>query len=301
MAIVRTDIAASLEYGVKDMFLSGRNAWPSTRSLVSNEEPSTGASETYVGLGEAPFPSESIDEAEVKGLNERSITITNRDFHVTIGISHNAINDDRVGHVLRWAQSAGGRFEQHKDKRVYQALNGGDGSTYGLCYDGKDYFDNDHADASAEYVTAQSNEGALPLTINNFNATWILAKALRDARGELIDIPFNLITCHPTLLATAVNITNNVNAYDTANNEINPFANMFLPPNINPHMDASAWILTSTLLADRPIILQIRQEPVLTIWDNNMVVAGGGRRFYQWKSRLDVGYGDWRNGYQGNT
>ena len=37
------------------------------------------------------------------------------------------------------------------DKLVFQALNGGDGSTYGLCYDGQNYFSSSIPGAGVSY------------------------------------------------------------------------------------------------------------------------------------------------------
>lgn len=300
MAIVRTDIAKSLLYGSKAQFLGGRQAWPSQRQFVASPAASTGEKETYVGLGASPFPVEAVDQVQVRGLNERYIEITNKGWEVTLGVTHNAINDDRVGHVLPWMRTAGERFEQHMDERVFAALDAGDGSTYGLCYDGQNFFSASHADPSAEYTTAQGNTGALALNLDNFNTTWVLAKAFRDARGKFVNLPYNLLIVGPALRTMAAQICDNAEAYDTANREVNPYSGEFSYI-VNPNMSSTAWVISSTAITDRPLIFQLRQVPELTVWDDDSVAFEGGVRYYKWYARYEVGYGDWRLAFLGNT
>jgi phage major head subunit gpT-like protein len=266
--------------------------------MVSSQATSTGDKETYIGLGAHPFPVEAVDRVQVRGLNERYVEIENKDWEVTLALDHNAINDDRVGHVLPWARGAGSRFEQHMDERVFLALNGGDGTTYGSCYDGFELFDTLHVDASAEYTTAQSNLNTLTLNTDNFNTVWVAAKTFRDARGKFINVPFNLLVVAPALRTVAAQICENANVYGTANREINPYAEEFSYL-VNPNMDATAWILTSTVLPDKPIIFQLRQAPKLVVWDDENVAAGV--RYMKWLARYEVGYGDWRTCYMGKT
>ena len=298
--IVRTDIAKSLEYGGRAQFLEAARAWPSNRALIASPATSAGKEETYIGLGAHPMPVKARGEVQVRGLNEKGITIVNEDWEVTLGVSHNAINDDRVGHVLPWMSSAGMRFEQHMDKRCFQALDAGDAATYGLCYDGNEFFDAAHADSGAEYTTAQSNVGALTLNLDNLNTTWVLAKALKDARGEFVDMPFDLLVVGPALMVVASQICDNNLAYDTANREINPYEGQFRYI-VNPNMSATAWVIACSLLPEKPIIFQLREAPKMTVWDDETIAQGGGLRYLKWTARYEVGYADWRTAYMGNT
>ena len=297
--IVRSDIAKSLEYGGKAQFLDGRQAWPSRRSLIANEVTSTGKSETYLGLGAHPMPVEAKDLVQVRGLTERYIEIENKPWEVTLAVEHRAINDDRVGHVLPWMKAAGQRFEQHMDKLCFQALNGGDGSTYGgLCYDGNEYFDTQHADTGADYTTVQSNVNALTLNLDNFNTVWVAAMAFRDSRGEKVEIPFDLLVVPPALMVMAAQICDNELAYDTANREINPYAGKFRYA-VSPHLDATAWTISSTITVDKPIIFQLREGPSMEVWDDENLA--NAVRYYKWYGRYWLGYGDWRLAVMGNT
>ena len=298
--IVRSDIAKSLEYGSKAQFLEGRDAWPIQRGLVSSQAVSTGKSEVYVGLGAHPMPVEAVDRVRVRGLTERTIEITNKGWEVTLGVSHNAINDDRVGHVLPWMRNAGMRFEQHMDQRVFKALDGGDSTTYGKCYDTQDFFDSDHADIGADYTTSQDNEAALTLSLDNFNTAWIAAKAFKDDRGEYVNVPYDLLVVGPALMTLASQICDNEHAYDTGNREVNPYQGKFRYI-VNPNINSTAWFITCSLLPSKPIIFQLREAPRMSVWDDEAIAFEGGMRYFKWYSQYEVGYGDWRLAYMGNT
>lgn len=298
--IARSDIAKSLEYGVKAAFLEGRNLWTPTRDLIAESVTSSGKEETYVGLADPPMPVEAVDQAQVRGLKERHITITNKNWEATLAITHNAINDDRVGHVVPWMRKAGMRFEQAMDKRCWAALNAGDASTYGLCYDGQYFFDDDHVDKGAEYVTAQANLGTTTLDLDGFNIIRIAALALLDSRGEYQEVPYDLLTCSPTLMPVASQICNNEHAYDTGNREMNPFNGKYRYHE-SQHMGTTSWVISCTLPGFKPIIFQLRQSPQLVVWDDHMTVMEGGIRYMQWTARYELGYANWRYAFMSKT
>jgi phage major head subunit gpT-like protein len=116
-------------------------------------------------------------------------------------------------------------------------LNSGDSSTYSLCYDGSDFFDNDHADAGASYATSQDNENALALSLDNFNTVWIAAQKFRDDQGEFTGYNYDLLVVPPDLWSVAMNVTGNMQAMDTANREDNPFSGLLKPPISSPQLD----------------------------------------------------------------
>jgi len=299
--IVRTDIAKSLEYGAKAQFLEGRNLWTPTRELIADPVTSTGKDETYVGLDDPPMPREAVDQVVLRGLAERGITIVNKDWETTLPVSHNAINDDRVGHVVPWMKKAGMRFEQHMDKLCWQALNGGDGTTYGLCYDGNEFFDAAHADANAEYTTAQGNLGTTALDLDGFNTIWIAAQGIKDSRGEYLEIPFDLLSVSPTGMTVAAQICNNEMAYDTGNREVNPFNGKFRYHD-SVHFDSTAWVLSCTLPGFKPIIFQLREAPKLEpVWDDRSVAFEGGVRYFKFSARYWLGFSNWRYAFMGKT
>jgi len=299
--IVRSDIAQSLKYGGRAAFLEGLKHYPVKRQLIAEPATSSGNEEVYLGLGANPLPLEALDQVQPRGVTERSITIVNKDWETTFEVSHNAINDDRVGHLEDKMRSAGEAFQRHMDKLCWQALNGGDGTTYGSCYDGLEFFDTLHVDAGADYTTAQSNLGTTTLSLDGFNTIWQAAVTLRDDRGEFVEAPLDLLLVNQANMVVAAQICNNELAYDTANREVNPFTGMFRFY-WTPHFDAAAWTISSTLRGHRPIIFQLREAPDMEEpWDDRSVAFEGGARYFKFSARYWLGYANYRNAYMGKT
>lgn len=300
MTIFREDIAQHLNYGIKTGFLKGQKTYAPVRSAFVRETTSTGKQEDYSDVGTVPMPVSYDDMVQVRGTHEVSLTITNKDYEITIGISHNAINDDRVGNLDTWARQAGRNFEKHMDKLCFLALNGGDGSTYGLCYDGLNLFSNSHVDSGAEYTTVQNNLYGVALSIDNFETVRVAGKNFKDGRGEYVMYDHNLLICAPALERVAKNITGNSEAYDTANREMNPYAGQIRGPMVSPWLDSTAWFIVAQDEIVKPIILQIRQQPVFSFWDDEKL-GEGGVRYYKFHGRYNVGVGDWRTAIMGNS
>jgi phage major head subunit gpT-like protein len=300
MTIFRNDIAGRLGYGVRSGFLKGQKTYTPVRSAFVRETTSTGKDEDYSDVGTVPMPVAYDDMVQVRGTHEVTLTITNKDYEITIGISHNAINDDRVGNLDTWARQAGRNFEKHMDKLCFLALNAGDASTYGLCYDGQNLFSASHADSGAEYTTAQDNQYGLTLSLDNFETVRVAGQNFLDGRGEPVMMDYDLLIVPPALERIALNITGNPQAYDTANREENPYAGMMKRPLASTYLDATAWFLVASMEIVKPIILQIRQQPMLTMWDDERQ-GEGGVRYFKFHGRYNVGYGDWRTVLMGNT
>jgi len=321
--IVRTDILGSLERGAKVNFLKGMKAYAPKRAPFVKETSSDGAFETYVDMGAVPWPTQNAGTQgdmgtdgrtghpqlgglheggpiTILGGNERGQTIYNLDWDIAIGIHHNAINDARIGGLEEWARNCGWRFQQHMDYLCFDALNDGDGTDYGTCYDGSDFFDDDHADPGAEYTTDQDNEYGLALSLDNFETVYNAAGLFLDDRGQPCGFEHNLLIHALELRRTAAQIVDNEWAYDVANREINPFADgvvgLQAPGN---YVDSTFWAVVATNQPQKPLVLQIRQQPKLVYWDDHS--QGSGIRYYKWVARYAVGYGDWRLACMGNT
>jgi phage major head subunit gpT-like protein len=236
----------------------------------------------------------------VLGGNERAMVVYPQDWTIPVGMWHNAINDGKVAGLEEWARSAGARFEQHMDYLAFAALNGGDGTTYGKCYDKQVFYYASHVDPQAEYQTAQSNVNALALSLDNFETVRVAGSSFRDDRGQPAGIVHDLIVHAINLERTAAQICDNKEAYDTANREYNPYAGVvrrLTAP--GGWFDSTAWIAVCTALPTKPINLQIRQAPTLVFWDD--FSQGSGIRYYKWFARYTVFYGDWRLANMGNT
>lgn len=253
-----------------------------------------------VDLGAAPMPTNSKSGFTAQDFIERTKTVAPIDWDITVWISENALNDDQTGTLDQKVRGAGDNFQKHINSRVFTVLNAGDGQTYGAAYDGQDFFDSDHVDKGAQYQTAQDNEHALALSADNFNTVWVAAQATRDDQGEFFEYNYDLLVVHPTNMTLAANITGNVEGYDTANREKNPYAGK-ISYITTPYLDTTAWHLIASGESVKPLILAMREQPHLQSTWFDPKAPDGGRHYFKFFARYEVHYGLWQLAHQGNT
>lgn len=322
--IVRTDIAAHLEQTARIGFTAGTNSFAPQRGLISQQITSSKAFELLTDLGDTPWPvqnggklgSDGSDartgaqktgdmsmggQPTVFGTEERAIMVYPVDWEIAIGITHNAINDDQTGSLESWARGAAVNFQKHMDWLVFAALNGGDGTTYGKCYDGQNFYSNSHADPGAEYTTAQDNLNGSTLSLDNFKTIKIAASKFLNSRGKPMGLNHSLLVVPPDLEYEAAQITLNREAYDTGNREMNPYAgNVRVLVAPGGYLDTTAWFLLDVSSPFKPIIVIERQAPRLAVVDNELA-PDGGNRIFKWHARYNLAYGDWRLAVMGNS
>jgi len=273
-------------------------AWPRLASVHNMDAKTV----DMVDLGATPMPAESVGGFSAQDFIEKTQEVRPTDWDLTVWLSYNAMKDDQTGNLIRRGRAAGRNFQRHINKRVFEVLNAGDGTTYSLCYDGHEFFDSDHVDKGGEYQTAQDNENALDLSLSNFNTVWSAAQLFRDDQGTYTEYDYDCLICAPALYSVAYNVAKNRMAYDTANREDNPFAEKLTAPIItSPYLDASAWYLAASSEDIKPLIVAMREQPNLqsTWFDPN--ATDGGRYYFKFYARYEVFYGDWRLISQGNT
>lgn len=254
---------------------------------------------TLVDLGGIPIPTKNPQV--VQDILEKGLNIEPEDFYVSIAISQNAIDDDQTGTLLNRFKNIQAGFDKHINKLVFQTLNGGDGTTYGLAYDGQDFFDSDHADAGADYSTAQDNEFALTLSLDNFDTVYTAAQLFRNDKGDFTNYIYDLLVCHPSLFRVGSNVVGNTAAYDTANREDNPYSGRMKPVLTAPELDTTAWYLIASGEGAKPLFVGMRKRPELTGMEFDAQAEDGGRHIFTYHARYVVGFGDWRLAVQGNS
>jgi hypothetical protein len=320
--IVRTDVLTHLERGMRAGFLTAQKAYTPRRAAFTREATSDGAFEIYGDMGAVPWPrqaggqaagsgtDERTDKPQIGGLheggpivviggNDRGVVVYNQDWNVPIGIYHNAINDNRVGGLEEWARNAGARFEQHMDYLCFSALNDGEGTTWGRCYDGLSLFNNSHVDPGAEYQTTQDNRYAVALSLDNFETVRVAAGGFLDDRGVPMGLEYDLLIHSLNLARTAAQITDNREDYGTGNRAMNPYVGSVRRLEApGGWLDSTAWMLAASQAP--PVILQVRERPQLVFWDEYTQTASG-IRYYSWTARYAIAYGDWRGVIMGNT
>jgi phage major head subunit gpT-like protein len=254
-----------------------------------------------VDLGDSPMPTEAIGSSEMQDYIEKKITIQPKNWEIVVSISHNAVMDDKTGTLESRVRGAGLNFNKHMNKLVFQALDAGDAATYGLCYDGKNFFANDHADPGADYQTAQDNLFGLALTIDNFETVKVATGMFMDDRGEYKGYMHDLLVVPPAYERIAAQICNNPDAYDTGNREANPYSGK-VNYIVDPRMASTAWALVASSEAIKPILLPMREQPNLqAAWFDPNHGKDGGDYMFKFYARYYVAFGDWRLAALGNT
>jgi phage major head subunit gpT-like protein len=292
------NVPKHLTVGVKTGFLSAFKDAPQTWRRIAQMVQMDRGEMDVVDLGAAPMPTKNPQV--VQDYIEKSITVKPQDWYMTVWISQNAIDDDQTGSLERKARQAGRNFDKHINNRVFTVLNGGDSATYGLCYDGQHFFDNDHVDEGAHYQTNQDNEFTLALSLDNFETVEVAAQKFVDDQGEHVNYNHDLLVCAPDLKRTAFQIVGNPKAYDTANNEKNPYSGDYdlLP---SPQLDSTAWYLVASSEEIKPILVVMRKSPTLNAMWFDPQQEEGGIYYWQWHARYEMYYADWRLAAQGNT
>lgn len=299
--MISGNVPKHLVVGARTGFLSAMRAKAYAWQRVAIQLNMDTAAVDIVDLGAAPMPKQSKGGLTVQDMIEKTIEVKPVDWDITVWVSQNAIDDDRTGSLLQRVRTAGDNFQKHINKRVFETLNGGDGTTYGLCYDGEEFFDSDHVDKGADYQTDQDNEFALALSLDNFETVWVAAQNFRDDQGEYAQYVYDQLVVPPALWRTARQITGNLEAYDTSNREENPFAGLMKEPVASPYLDSSAWHLVASSEPVKPLILVMRKQPHLqSVWFEPGD-PDGGRHYFKFFARYEVHYGDWRLAIQGNT
>jgi hypothetical protein len=116
---------------------------------------STQITDTYARLGAAPMPQAFNGDRDAKVSNEYTYSITNEPFDSTVKIDKKLVKYEQWGEVANLIANQGSKARDHKTKLLSTLLEAGVST---VCEDGQFYFDDDHANAGAEYTTSQDND-----------------------------------------------------------------------------------------------------------------------------------------------
>ena len=99
------------------------------------------AAEVYPWLGKIPGMKEWIGERVVENLSQHAFEIRNKDYEDSIAVDRNSIEDDQYGVYSMMFEALGEAVMAHPDELVWGLLKKGHET---LCYDGQNFFDDDH-------------------------------------------------------------------------------------------------------------------------------------------------------------
>lgn len=259
---------------------------------IAKEIPMDAKSIDLVDLGGAPMPLQNRGRFQAQDFIEKKLTVTPLDWDITVFISHNAVKDDQTGELDRKVRAAGDNFQRHIAQQAFQALNDGDGTNFGLCYDGQNFYSNSHVDKGAYYTTVQDNLDSSTLSLANLPAIVSKAMLTRDDQGNFTQYNYDLLVVDPSNHVVANQITAIKGGSDDTT-KANPYAGN-MKYIVAPQMDTGAVILVASNESTKPILIAMREAPNLQSAWFDPVAPDGGRYYFKFYARYNHFYGDWR-------
>ncbi len=292
------NVPQHLVVGARTGFLTGIKALDLPYRRVAGMVDSNARTLDIADLGATPMPTEGTPV--VSDFAERALSIKARDWSTVIKVSYNALKYDQTGQIDSKSRSAGERFQTHINGLVFKALDAGDGTTYGACYDGLSFFNDSHVDKGASYTTAQDNNFALALTLDNFTTNLNLMSLFVDDKGEYVEHVYDLLVVPPAYRRVAAQICGNPEDYGTANRAINPFSGK-VDYIVVPQMASTAWSLLCTNETQKPMYVAMYEQPALQDAWFDPLASDGGMYYFKFYASYNVFFGDWRLAALGNT
>ena len=305
MGLVPSDIDATLlEVGLKAIFRQEyAKATNDSWKKVSMTMPSKGYNETYGFLGATPAMREWLDERIPTGFQATPFTIANKDFEATLEVDRNALDDDRYGEIKVQVQLLAESARRYYEERAFTVLANGETSTYGLCYDGNEFFDSSHSEGTY-YTTAQSNSGSSALTATTLSAARSAMMKFKDDRGKPLGIIADTLIVPPDLEDLAIQLTQSSttdgdgDGTAAATGLVNPNKgryNVIVTPWFT---DADSWMLCSCNGVNKPLIFQDRKPTEFAALEGNSERGFLTKKYlYGVDNRFNFGYGNWRYAY----
>lgn len=141
MALVTPAILTALFTGFKTEFEAGKSEAEPQFNKIASVIKSTSASNTYGWLGKFPSLAKWIGDRNIQSMKSQAYTITNDDYESTVGVDRNDIEDDNLGVYSPIFKEMGNAAAIHPDEMIFPLLAAGFTT---LCYDGQNYFDEEH-------------------------------------------------------------------------------------------------------------------------------------------------------------
>lgn len=245
--------------GFRRDFERGRGMIEPWWNRMAEQVPSTTSQELQGFLAENLKMRKWVGPRVLKNLYTHEFLIKNDPFELTVAVSQEDIEDDRLsvyGRRFELIGKAGAEWPHQLLKEKLQANPVG--------FDGKTFFASDH---DLNPATAQSNDFNLPLDEDNFDAVWTAMCSYTDERGEPLGVMPNELVVAPQLKRTANRILKNARKDSGATNELQGYAE----PIIVPHLanQPTTWYLQDTRMM-MPWLFQLRKAVRLIMKDGPM-------------------------------
>lgn len=292
---VNASTLISTQKSFRALFLATFDAFMPSWQKHAMVVPSTTKTVVHQWLGRVAQLREWVDTKVITGLSGFDYTVSARDWESTLGLDRNDIEDDLLGMYTPRIQDLAQRAKAHPDKLLSQRRIAGATAT-GLCYDGQQFYDTDHAEGSSS-TQANTFAGA-GTTAANIRTDWFKAIAafrkFKDDKGE----PFILSIKTDDLIAV---IPPDLEpAFDELNNPA-PGATVPKTPiiyEVDPYLtDTNDWYVDYVGAPVKPFIKQDRKPVDFVALDDptsSESVFLKKQFLYGVEGRYEIAYGLWQ-------
>lgn len=299
--VVTSDMLQGAMTGFKALYQSAFSSVKPQWQRIAMEAPSTTDAETYNWLGAVPAVKEWLDTKVAAGLLSHNFTIRNKDWEATLEVDRNTFEDDKLGIVRPRIQEMGQEAARHPDELISDLIKAN-----GLCYDGQNFFDTDHAEGSSgtQANTAAGTGTTIAQVTADFRAARAAMITRKDDRGKplLKNLGSDATGAAPGLFvvmcpADLLGVFEELMVATQIGNTTNVLKGAFSLW-VNPYLtDANDWYLFYVGSPIMPLILQMRKRPdFVSLQDPNSseVVFFRKKFYYGVEARYNGGYGLWQ-------
>nr|DAO37968.1 MAG TPA: major capsid protein [Caudoviricetes sp.] len=152
--VITSELLDAAFRGFKTSFQNGFAGYKTLYESVATIVPSNTSAEDYGWLGTIPKLREWIGDRVVHGLQAHGYRIVNRKFEVTVAVSRDDIEDDKIGLYGPRLEMMGNSAASHPDEVVFDLIRSGFAA---VCYDGQNFFDAEHPVGKDSNVKSVSN------------------------------------------------------------------------------------------------------------------------------------------------
>lgn len=137
----KSELLKALDEAFKKDFAGGLNVINPQWAEVAMKIASSTETNTYGWLGHFPKLQEWVGKRRLRKMQAQGMQVTNKLFESTVAIPRTNIEDDQVGLFSPMVKQMGQSAAELPDDLVFSLIKQGKTT---LCYDGQNFFDNDH-------------------------------------------------------------------------------------------------------------------------------------------------------------
>lgn len=236
---------------------------------IAMQVPSSAETELYDWLEQIADYAPWTGERKFQALRDHGYALTNADWQMGVEIDRNKFRDHQFLRQSQIFQIAGVNSVMHPQRRVaFNLANFGDADK--KCWDGLPFF---HAAHPVDLHDASKGTFANRITNSLTPANFALARAammrFKDASGEILSTPPDVLLCGADLVTTADMIASSIAVPTLSGASVNSGVAQLPRQKITviecPELGAEpgVWYLGRTRGPIKPIIVQRRTTPVV--------------------------------------